>query len=280
MSPSVLPDVPLGTRVVVRYLIEGGDRATDALGQLTGRDASSLTVLTKQGAVTIPVADVVVAKRVPAAPQQWRLASFLRRAAVAVLDLDGVLRTFDSSGRMAEAELALGLPRGEFFETAFQLPQVPAMVTGRATYAEWIDALRDRLLADGLEPGAVAHAVETFDADRGTPVAPTLQLVEELIAADTPVFIFTNGTDRVPAELEQLGLGHLLPGLLNAHDLGFAKPAPESYAVAHAQIEERLGRRVGVAEVHFTDDRPANVDAARVFGWQARVFTMPSEARS
>ena len=45
--------------------------------------------------------------------------------------------------------------------------------------------------------------------------------------------------------------------------------------MAHAEIERRLGRTVGRGEVHFTDDRPANVDAARVFGWQARVFTLP-----
>ena len=102
-------------------------------------------------------------------------------------------------------------------------------------------------------------------------------IVDELINAGTPTFIFTNGTDRVPTELERVGLSHLVPVLLNSHTLGFAKPTPEAFAGAHAEIESRLGRAVGRAEVHFTDDNPANVDAARVFGWQARVFTRPPD---
>lgn len=57
---------PLGTRVVVRYLIEGG--ATDALGDLTAIDADRCTVATRRGEVVIPVASIVAAKPVPPAP--------------------------------------------------------------------------------------------------------------------------------------------------------------------------------------------------------------------
>jgi putative hydrolase of the HAD superfamily len=276
MPGEVLSDVPIGARVVVRHLIEDGDRATDVVGELAARTATSLTVRTRRGPVTVELTDVVVAKVVPDAPTRgWRTEAFLRRAGVAVLDLDGVLRTFDTSGELALAGERLGLPPRELLELAFALPEARAMVTGRARYAEWVDALRARLLADRHAEDAVEHLVATWQADHGTPMDATVALVDELVEAGTPVFVFTNGTDRVPEELTRSGLERLVPLLLNAHDLGWAKPDPQAYAAAHADIERRLRRVVGRAEVHFTDDLPGNVDAARAFGWQARVFIPP-----
>lgn len=64
----VLPGVPLGQRVVVRYLIEDGARATDARGELVHRDDDRLVVRTKRGEVAIEVAAVVAAKPVPPPP--------------------------------------------------------------------------------------------------------------------------------------------------------------------------------------------------------------------
>ncbi|MFJ5860632.1 hypothetical protein ACIQCM_04355 [Pseudarthrobacter sp. NPDC092439] len=55
-----------GTRVVVRYRIEGG--LTDALGHLVARDAGACTIRTRQADVVIPLERVVAAKEVPPAP--------------------------------------------------------------------------------------------------------------------------------------------------------------------------------------------------------------------
>ncbi len=63
-----LQDVPLGTRVVVRYLIEGGQRATDVLGPLIDRSDTDLTVEGKTGPVTILLVDVVTGKPIPSPP--------------------------------------------------------------------------------------------------------------------------------------------------------------------------------------------------------------------
>lgn len=273
MGAEGLSGASVGARVVVRHLIEDRARATDLLGELAHLDAETVTVRTRRGPVTVALDDVVVAKVVPAtAARGWRVAAFLRRAGVAVLDLDGVLRTFDTDGELGRAGQALGLGPGELLELAFALPEARAMVVGRARHADWMAAVRRRLLE--AHPGeAVEHLVATWLADHGTPVAATVGLVDELLDAGTPVFVFTNGTDRVPEELVRMGLERLVPTVLNAHDLGAAKPDPEAYAAAHAEIERRLTRVVGRAEVHFTDDRPDNVDAARAFGWQARVFT-------
>lgn len=66
----MLAGVALGTRVVVRYLIEGGERATDALGILTAREAGTLQIQTRRGMASVPVDQVVAAKVVPPAPQR------------------------------------------------------------------------------------------------------------------------------------------------------------------------------------------------------------------
>jgi hypothetical protein len=61
-----LSGAPLGTRVVVRYRIEGG--LTDALGELVGLGEGVCTVRTRRLDVDIPLALVVAAKEVPPAP--------------------------------------------------------------------------------------------------------------------------------------------------------------------------------------------------------------------
>jgi hypothetical protein len=62
----LLTKLPLGTRVVVRFSIEGG--FTDALGDLVACGDDECTVDTRRGAITVSLADVVAAKPVPPAP--------------------------------------------------------------------------------------------------------------------------------------------------------------------------------------------------------------------
>ncbi|MEV7097166.1 ferrous iron transport protein A [Amycolatopsis sp. NPDC051045] len=62
----LLRELPLGTRVVVRYRIEGG--FTDALGDLVARDEVSFTVETRRGSVVVAFDAVSLAKPVPPPP--------------------------------------------------------------------------------------------------------------------------------------------------------------------------------------------------------------------
>ena len=55
-----------GTRVVVRYRINGG--LTDALGELLGCDGTECTVRTRREDTVITLASVVAAKAVPPPP--------------------------------------------------------------------------------------------------------------------------------------------------------------------------------------------------------------------
>jgi hypothetical protein len=63
----VLRGIPIGTRVVIRYLLADG-RATDALGYLRSRDAEHVLVETKRGLDTVVLATVIAAKEVPPPP--------------------------------------------------------------------------------------------------------------------------------------------------------------------------------------------------------------------
>lgn len=70
-SPTLLPQeflaaADLGTRVVVRYRVEGG--LTDALGELVARTEGACTIRTRRSDVVVPMALVVAAKQVPPAP--------------------------------------------------------------------------------------------------------------------------------------------------------------------------------------------------------------------
>lgn len=194
---------------------------------------------------------------------------------VVVFDLDGVLREFlpDTTDAVCAD---LGMVRREFLELAFAPELLRPVVTGRATFETWLGWIRDALVERGTAPEAAQDGLNRWVADRGVPVAETAEFAAQLESEGRAVFVFTNGTDNVPAEMRQIGLGHLDGVVLNSADFGVAKPDEAAYAAAHQSIEARLGRAVDPGAVVFTDDREANVTAAREFGWQGVFFDTPA----
>ena len=72
--PQPVPQVhtpPVGSRVVVRYLLPTG-QATDALGMLRSADDAELVVDGKRGIERIARGTVIAAKQVPPAPEPRR----------------------------------------------------------------------------------------------------------------------------------------------------------------------------------------------------------------
>jgi hypothetical protein len=61
-----LAGAALGSRVVVRYRIDGG--LTDALGDLLARSAGTCTIRTRRGDVVVPEDVVTAARAVPPPP--------------------------------------------------------------------------------------------------------------------------------------------------------------------------------------------------------------------
>lgn len=114
-----------------------------------------------------------------------------------------------------------------------------------------VPAFRDALVAHGESSEAASTAVEHWVADRGTPVPATLAVMDDLGASGIPVFVFTNGTDNIPAELHQIGLGHLVDVALRA------RPGPG--ALRRPDREHRGSTRFGWQAVHFDADVPTDV---------------------
>ena len=196
----------------------------------------------------------------------------MREHTAYVFDLDGVVRDFTTGDANPAIEAALGLPSGQVAATAFRPDLLLPTITGRQTFDDWFVAICRALEEIVPEPGRVREHMNAWRAHRGTVVDETVERLTALRAGGHRTYVFTNGTDYVPEELELLGVTHLFDGLLNSADFGVVKPDPQAYAAAHAAIEADVGRPVPRDEVWFTDDRDDNVAAAREFGWDADLF--------
>ena len=197
----------------------------------------------------------------------------MRDHAAHVFDLDGVVRDFAPGDPSPAIEAALGLPGGHVAATAFRSELLLPTITGRQSFDDWFAAICAALEAAVPEPDRVRHHMERWRANRGTVIDETVERLEALRSDGHRTYVFTNGTDHVPAEMELLGITRLFDGVLNSADFGVAKPDPLAYAAAHRAIERDVGRELARDEVWFTDDLADNVAAAREFGWDAVVFT-------
>lgn len=189
-----------------------------------------------------------------------------------VFALDGVVRDFSPGNQNPLIEAALGLPPGTVAATAFRPDLLEPTITGRQTFDQWYAAICSALEAAAPEPDRVREHMQKWRAHRGSPIEDTVERLKTLRADGHRTYVFTNGTDYIPQEIELLGLTHLFDRVLNSADFGVAKPALEAFAAAHRAIEADLGHPVSRHDVWFTDDRSTNVEAAREFGWDADLF--------
>ncbi|HSU73679.1 MAG TPA: HAD family hydrolase [Terrabacter sp.] len=189
-------------------------------------------------------------------------------------DLDGVVRDFGPGDAAPAIEAALGLPAGHVSATAFRSDLLLPTITGRQGFEQWYAAICVALEEVVPEPAHVREHMSRWREHRGTVVDETVERLEALRSDGHRTYVFTNGTDFVPQELELLGVARLFDAVLNSADFGVVKPDPRAYAAAHAAIEADVGRELGRQEVWFTDDRAENVTAAREFGWHAELFTL------
>ena len=104
------------------------------------------------------------------------------------------------------------------------------------------------------------------------PTEATAELIDALLADETPVFLLTENEAQAAAELEGHSLTHLTPLLLCPAD---SQPGRDVLALAHARLQDQLGGVIAAGNVHFTATHPQAVEAAREFGWDARIFTPP-----
>jgi 2-haloacid dehalogenase len=111
-----------------------------------------------------------------------------------------------------------------------------------------------------------AYATRFLDSIPGE-VEGMVALLEELAAADVPIYALTNFADTFWDEFaaEYAWTRHFLEVVVSGK-VKLAKPDPAIYALA----QERYGR--APEQLFFVDDTPRNVEAARTAGWDAEIF--------
>ncbi len=182
-----------------------------------------------------------------------------------LLDLDGVIRHFETDHR-ATIEAAAGLAPGTLWAAAFDDELVEQLVTGRLTRADWTTAVGEAV----GEPQAAAEWL----AEKGTIDLAMIELIDQLRASNITVAVLTNGTDTIPAELDELGVTPHLDAIFNTAEIGYAKPDRRAF--------EHACRSLGVdgTEVFFTDDSERKLSGAIELGMTVEHFVGVDAFRS
>ncbi|WP_018351009.1 HAD-IA family hydrolase [Longispora albida] len=204
-----------------------------------------------------------------------------------LLDFDGVLRHFPAE-RLIEVEAAHDLPPGMLAEIAFHHSLGYPLVEGKISHAEWQELTADALaprawpphdlrapLPEGEQEAArtdgrlerARAAVADWQAHHGTVDPVILDFVREVRAAGIPVALCSNATDRLDADLAELGVAGEFDVVINSSVIGLRKPDKAYYLEAAA----KLG--VPAKLCLLVDDSHTNVQGARVSGTAAYRYT-------
>lgn len=184
------------------------------------------------------------------------------RATALLVDFDGVLRRWDPAVA-AGVEQEYGLAAGVLGATAMRWERLRPAVTGQISHAEWMAGVAEALAepAGGLERARAA--VQRWQRYRGEVDPDVLAFVREVRAAGVKVGLGTNATDRLDADLAELGLVGEFDVVVNSSVVGVPKPGREYFQAACAALA------TPAKQVLFVDDEDRAVSGARVAGLSA-----------
>ena len=180
-------------------------------------------------------------------------------------DLDGVIRRWNNrpsiEGPLTSEAIAAVAFRTEFVQKA---------ITGVWSDEAWRAAVVAELA--GRYPSAEA-AVGAWSSYIGEVDSDVMAVLAESAFAENLILI-TNATSRLKNDLLSLGLLDRFRNVVNASEVGHAKPDPRIF-------EHALGLLGATAsEVAFVDDQPVNVAAAEAVGIRSHRFESPSRLRA
>lgn len=167
---------------------------------------------------------------------------------------------------------------GVLFEKLIDDPQELAWFLDHVVTEEWhFEHDRGRALADmvperiALYPQYESHIrayAERFNETIPGPVEGSHAIVERLAGAGVPLFCLTNFGDEFWQMFRptQTVFDHFADIIVSGTEK-VAKPDARIYEI----VEQRSGR--AGAQLFFTDDNPANIEAALARGWDAHLFT-------
>jgi len=119
------------------------------------------------------------------------------------------------------------------------------------------------------------HAFDTrFDEMLGEPVKETLAVVEELHEKGVPLYALTNmPQEKAEMVFSKIPVWPRMRDVVVSGDEKLIKPDPAIYELAL----KRMG--LTAPEVFFTDDSPANIEAAARLGFVTHLFDHPETLR-
>jgi putative hydrolase of the HAD superfamily len=188
-----------------------------------------------------------------------------------LIDLDGVLRFFDSERETAAEELG-GLPAGSIRRAAFSKELLEPAITGHVCDERWREQIVERLRSQ-FPAAAAREAVDVWSESPGRIDWPVLDLVRRC-RHSVCVALVTNATSRLAADLARLRVDSEFDHVFNSAELGLIKPDPRLF--------ERILARIGLAArtVCFVDDNRGHVSAAQSLGIAGHCYVGIAELRA
>jgi HAD superfamily hydrolase (TIGR01509 family) len=189
---------------------------------------------------------------------------------IIVFDLGKVLVDFDYAiaARRIAARGNLSLP--EIAQYVTQTPLFIQYETGTVTTQQFFDEISR---VTGFR-GTLAEFGECF-ADIFVQIDPMVQLQATLRQRGLPAYIFSN-TNELAAEHIRRNFPFYanFDGYILSYQHGAMKPDAQLY-----EVVERACKGRG-AEILYLDDRPENVAAGAVRGWQVILHESPEKSRA
>jgi putative hydrolase of the HAD superfamily len=147
----------------------------------------------------------------------------LSRVAAVLLDVDGVLRVWES-GQIAAIEKRYGVPAGMLTEIAYERDRFGPALLGQITDDDWRAAVAAALVpVCGDVKKAIACVVD-WSARLGLIDPDVLDLIQELRAEGLTVGLIANATDRLQKDLASLRVEDKVDAIVDSAHVGVAKP--------------------------------------------------------
>jgi HAD superfamily hydrolase (TIGR01509 family) len=187
-----------------------------------------------------------------------------------IFDLGKVLVDFDYS--VAARKVAA--------RSTKQLPDLQHFLGSSSILVRYESGLltRQQFFEEMRQATGFTGSLEEFSADFAdifVPIAPMIELHEELRARGFLTYIFSNTNDLAIEHVR-----HNFPffqhfdGYIFSYEVGAMKPQPEIYA-AMEQMSGKSG-----ADLVYIDDRLENTEAGRARGWRAILHETPEKTRA
>ena len=193
-----------------------------------------------------------------------------------MFDIGGILEVIPEGGDPAtrfpaldeEWNARLGLPPGHLTRCYEAIAADGAF--GRCTYDEW--CARFRASSGMSQDDFDEYMVAFWNIYMGNPNEELIAYFRGLRPRYRTAILSNSFVGAREQEEARYGFTSMVEVAIYSHEEGIRKPDPRIYALA----SERLGIPPG--EIIFLDDLPENIDAARVGGFQAILFTSTPQA--